>query len=153
HSSKIRAERGIDRTPAVMPRKAAPDARPHLGRGEVELVVEDRQRPEVELVEAQHLLNSIAAVVHEGLRLEEEDAGTADPSFGDQAAEFLGPWREAVHLGDDVGGHEADIVSLQRIFRAGITEADPELHRRSLAGAAIKKKPPAGEGERFFRLQ
>src|ERR1051325_5642879 len=121
----------------------AADAPLHLERREVELVVEDRQRVIVELVEAQRLLNRVAAVVHEGLRLEEEDAVAAEASFGDQTAELLLPWAEIVHFGDDVGGHEADIVPVKRIFRARISKADPELHRRSLAGARGKKKPPA----------
>jgi hypothetical protein len=43
------------------------------------------------------------------------------------------PRAEAMCLGDDVRGHETDIVPLQRILRAWISKADPELHRRSLA--------------------
>jgi hypothetical protein len=112
--------------------------------------VEDGERIHAELVEFQRLLNRVAAVVHEGLRLEEEDALTADPAFRDEAAEFLLPGTEVVRLGNDVGSHEADIVPLQRIFRAGIPEADPELHGRSLAGAGDKQKPPAPSDERFL---
>jgi hypothetical protein len=33
-------------------------------------------------------------------------------------------------LGDRVDRHEADIVPLHRILRAGIAEADPDLHGR-----------------------
>ena len=67
----------------------------------------------------------------------------ANPAFRGQAAELLRPGREVVHLGDDIGRHEADIVPLQRILRAGIPKADPELHARPLACAWRKKKPPA----------
>ena len=65
----------------------------------------------------------------------------ADAAFADQAAELLLPRAEAMHLGDGVGRHEADIVPVQRILRAGIAEADPDLHRRRLA-CQRKKKPP-----------
>ena len=35
---------------------------------------------------------------------------------------------EAMHLGDDVERHEADIVPVHRILRTGISEAYPKLH-------------------------
>jgi hypothetical protein len=54
-----------------------------------------------------------------------------------------------VHLGDDVGRHHADIVPVKRIFRAGISEAYPNLHRDHLACAWRKKKPPILADERF----
>ena len=76
--------------------EAAADAHLDLERREVELVMEDGERFQVELVEAQRLLNRIAAVVHEGLRLEQQDALAADAAFGDQAAELLLPRPEIV---------------------------------------------------------
>ncbi len=122
----------IERRP-LWPGQPAADADLHLERREVELVVEDGQRFLVELVEVQRLLNRVAAVVHEGLRLHQQDLVAADAAFGDQASELLLPWAEAVHLGDDVGRHHADIVPVKRIFRAGISEAHPDLHRVHLA--------------------
>jgi hypothetical protein len=56
--------------------------------------------------------------------------GAADPAFGDQAAKLLLPGAEIVDGGDRIDGHEADIVPVQRILRAGITEAGPDLHAR-----------------------
>ena len=56
-----------------------------------------------------------------------------DTTLGDQASELLLPGAEVVRLGDDVGRHEPDIVPVERIFRARITEADPKLHRAPLA--------------------
>ena len=131
--AEVGAEARVDRAQAVVAGEAAADAHLHLERREIELVVEDGQRVIVELVEAQRLLNRIAAVVHEGLRLEQQDAMAADAAFGDQAPEFLLPRAEIMHLGDDVGRHEADIVPLKRIFGARIAKADPQLHRRPLA--------------------
>ena len=60
----------------------------------------------------------------------------------DEAAELLLPRAKVVHFGDDVGGHEADVVPLQRIFRAGIPKTDPELHGGWLAGAGPNKNRP-----------
>ena len=64
----------------------------------------------------------------------------ADAAFRDQAAVLLRPRREIMHRGDDVGGHEADIVPLKRIFIARIAEADRELHGGSLAGAGSNRR-------------
>ena len=56
-------------------------------------------------------------------------------------------------LGDDVGGHEADIVPLQRILRAGIAEADPDLHCGSLAGAPANKNRSPCEASGYLRSE
>ncbi len=151
-AAKIGAEARVDRAQAVVPRSAATLLHLHLERREIELIVEHGQRIDVELVEAQRLLNGIAAVVHECERLEQKHAVAADPAFRDQAAEFLGPRREAVDLCDDVCGHESDIVPVQRILRTRIAKADPHLHRGSLAGAVPKKKPPSLSAGRLFCL-
>ena len=116
-----------------MPGGSAADLHLDLEGREIELVVEDGKRIHVELVEAQRLGDRFAAVVHEGLRLEQQDALAADAALRDQAAEFLLPGAEIVHFHYEVRCHEADIVALKRIFGAGITEADPELHVRHLA--------------------
>ena len=121
HPSELRAEAGVDRSEAVVAGKATADAHLHLERREVELVVEDRECLHVELVEFQRLLNRVAAVVHEGLGLQQQHALTADTPFRDQASELLRPGAEIMRLRDDVGGHEADIVPVQRIFRTGIS--------------------------------
>ena len=52
-----------------------------------------------------------------------------------------------MHLGDDVGRHEADIVPVQRILRSGISEADPDLHGTfpSRVAQSKRNRPPARE--------
>ena len=95
--------------------------------------MKDSQRVHVELVEAQRLLNRVAAVVHERLGLQQQHSLAADPAFGDEAAELLLPRAEIMRLGDHVSRHEADVVPVECIFRTGIPEADPKLHGASLA--------------------
>src|SRR3954463_13967511 len=118
-----------------MARSPAADLHFDLHWGEVELVVKDRERVQIELVEFERLLDRVAAVIHEGLRLHEQDSVFADPPFSDEASELLLPGTEIVRHGEHIGGHEADVVPLKRIFGSGISEADPKLHRGSLAGA------------------
>ncbi len=143
HAPKIRAEARVDRAQAVVAGEPAADLDLHLERRKIELVMEDGERFLVELVEVQRLLNRVAAVVHEGLGLQQQDAMPADPALRQQAAKLLLPRSEFVALGDDVRGHEPDIVPVKRVSHAGISEADPQLHGGSLAGAGAKKKPPS----------
>src|SRR3546814_14118128 len=55
------------------------------------------------------------------------------------------PWIETVHLGNGVYSHEADIVPVERILRARISKADPDLHiaveglRSDCPGAPIRQ--------------
>src|SRR5688572_2161005 len=146
HAAEIGSQRCIDRAKAVMPGKAAADADLHLERRKVELVVEDCKRFLVRLIEAERLLNGVAAVVHEGLRLNQKHLVATDTAFRDEAPELLLPRSEVAHLGDEVSGHHADIVSVKRIFRAGISKAHPDLHCDHLACAWRKKKPPILSG-------
>ena len=133
HPAELGPEHRVDRAQAVMARETAADSYLDLEWREVELVVEDGEGVEIELVELQCLLNGIAAVVHEGLGLQQQDALPAHATLGDEAAELLRPGPKGVRLGDEVRGHEADIVPVQRILRARIAETDPDLHRRDLA--------------------
>src|SRR6266404_3534350 len=75
---KVRTQARIDRAQAIVASSAAANLHLDLERGKVELVVEDGQRIHVELVKVKRLLNCIAAVVHEGLRLQQEHSLAAD---------------------------------------------------------------------------
>src|SRR5262249_10082854 len=129
HAAEFIADMRLGRAQAVMAGGAAAGLHLYLERGEVELVVEDGDVFRLELEEARRLADRAAALVHPGLRLEQQDAGAADAPLRDQAAEARAPWRKAMALGDRVERHEADIVPLHGVVRAGIAEADPELHR------------------------
>jgi len=130
---EVRPEVRVDRAQAVMTGSSAADLHLHLEGREIELVMEDGERVHVELVEAQRLGDGFAAVVHEGLRLKQQDALSSDAALRYQTAKFLLPRTDIVHFGQDVVVHEANIVALQRIFGAWITKTDPELHVRHLA--------------------
>ena len=51
------------------------------------------------------------------------------PSVGD-ALEAAPPRRDAVALGDRLDHHEADVVAVAGVLRAGIAEPDEEQHVR-----------------------
>ena len=58
----------------------------------------------------------------------------SDAAVLQPALEFFRRGRKAMHVGDDVDGHEADIMAMHRILGPGIAEADPELHGADFLG-------------------
>src|SRR3546814_15855897 len=78
-------------TKAVMPGGAASDLHLDLHGGQVELVVEDGDVADVALEEAHRLADRLAAPVHEGGGLEEQDTLLADaPVLGPALARRFG---------------------------------------------------------------
>ena len=120
HPAKIRAQMRIDRTQAIMPRRTATLLDLDLHRRQIQLVVEHRQRRYIELVKAHGFRHRAAAFVHEGRRFQQDDAARADAAIAQPTGEFLLLRGKAVHFGDGVCCHEADIVAVQRILLAGI---------------------------------
>src|SRR5690606_22081804 len=64
----------------------------------------------------------------------QQDFLGADPPFLKPALKFFLHGAEAVHFRNHVHGHEADIVPVHRVARTGISEANPKLHWRLVAG-------------------
>src|SRR5947209_5772642 len=72
-AAEIGAEARVDRAQPVMSGGAAAHFYFHLEGREVELVVEYREVVHVEFIEVHRLLNGVTAVVHECLRLQQQD--------------------------------------------------------------------------------
>ena len=108
---------------------AAADLDPHLCRREIELVVDDDERAEVQLRIAQSLADAAPGFVHVGLRLEQHDPLIADQPVRQQAL-MPGAKRAepAPPLGDGVNRHEADVVAVARVLSARIAEARNDQH-------------------------
>ncbi|MOA37515.1 hypothetical protein D3C78_1591140 [compost metagenome] len=66
--------------------------------------------------------------VHVGQRLHQQDLFAADLAFGNLRLEFLRPGRKRRQALQRIDGHEADIVAVSRILRAGIAESCDDLH-------------------------
>ena len=143
HAAEIGAEMLVDRPQPVMARQPTAHADFDLEGGEVEFVVEHRQRIGFQLVEPQRLAHRAAAFVHEGRGLEQQHLVRADPAFLRPAGKLLLDRAEIVHRRDDVDRHEADIVPVHRIFRSGISKACPDLHAGSSSDGGAKRKTPA----------
>jgi hypothetical protein len=83
HPPEFVADMGRDRTQAIVARRPAAGFYPHLGRREVDLVVEDDDIRRFELVEVHGLGDGAARLVHVRFRLEQEDALAAHLALGD----------------------------------------------------------------------
>src|ERR1700734_681129 len=128
HPFIVVADMGGDRAQAVVAGIAAAELDPHFGRREIELVVDDDQRAEVELPEAQRLADAASGIVHVGLRLEQGHPRPLDQAIGRQSLPAGAKRAEAARLGDRVDRHEADVVAVARMARAGIAESRDDQH-------------------------
>src|SRR3546814_978996 len=136
YAAEILADVGDHAADAVVARCAAALLHLHLHRGEVEFVVKGGNILRRQFVEIERGAHAAAAFVHKGAGLEQQDALRSDAAFLDPALEFLRRRGEVVKVGADVGGHEADIVTVHRIFGSGITEAAHALHATAFPGSA-----------------
>src|SRR5690606_21962444 len=83
------------------------------------------------LVERRGLADRAAGLVHEGLGLEDENALGVEHAFADLALEAPARSGEAMAADDGIHRHEADIVPVPGVFRAGVAEAGKQDHRMS----------------------
>jgi hypothetical protein len=102
----------IDRADAVMPGRAAALLHPHLAEFQVDLVIQHDQIVEVELVELHRGLHGAAAVVHVGLRPQDQRLVARQRALGREAMELFAGRRKAMAASDRARRHEADIVAM-----------------------------------------
>src|SRR6185437_9675394 len=119
HAAIIVADMRGDRAQAVMAGNAASDLHPHLPGRQLELVLEHGDLAQAELEEVRSFLHGAAGVVHVSRRLEQDDALTVERAFRGLALKAAAPWCKAMTPRNFIDGHEADIVPVARIFRAG----------------------------------
>ena len=117
-----------------MARISAAALHPQLSFIQIELVVKHGDRVELRLEETRRLADRTSAVVHIGLRLQEEHALAADHRFRGFALEAAAPRRDAVLARDRIEHHEADVVAVARVTRARVAEADEDLHGKIRSG-------------------
>src|SRR5581483_2561142 len=146
HPAILVADMRSDRAQAVVAGDAAADLHPHLRRRQFELVLEYGDLAGPELEEVRRFLHRAPGVVHVGRGLEQDHALAIERAFRCLALKAAAPWCETMTPRNLVDGHEADIVPVTRVSRAGIAEADKEQHdaaSRALAIYFFLSPPPA----------
>ncbi len=148
HAAEVRADMRIRRSQAVMSRIAAAALYLHLHRRKVQFVVKDGHVLRRQLIKAHGIADRPAAFVHEGGGLQQDDLLRSNTTFLHPSLKLLFGRGEAVHVGDDVGRHEADIMPVHRILGARIAQPDPDLHPTS-PNKANPRSPEPAEGPLF----
>src|SRR3989338_3101846 len=120
----------VNRAQAIMPRMAAALFHPRLAGGEVQLFMQDGDIGGGEVVETRSLGHRLPRQVHEGFGLQQDDLFITQTALAGQSLKSALPRTKAVVGGDAVQRHEADVVAVGRIFRAGIAQAHKEFHCR-----------------------
>ena len=116
---------------------AAADLHPHFRRRQFELVLEHGDLAGCELEEVRGFLHRTAGIVHEGGGLEQDHALAVERAFRGLALKTAAPWCETMTPRNFIDGHEADIVPVTRVFRAGIAEADKQQHDAASRARAL----------------
>src|SRR6185312_3705146 len=104
-------------------------AQAQLAKGEIKVVINDEKTVEWDVIPASSRGHRVAAQIHEGLRLDENQPPFIERSLADFGV-------EASHLGvardrspQFVDNHKADIVPGSLIFPAGIAESGDQPGR------------------------
>ena len=134
---RIRAGQLDDALDAVVAARAPLAADAQLAGGEGDVVEHDDDMLDVQLVELHRRHDGLAAVVHVGLRLEEEAALPAEGAVRDVALELHAVDLDALGRGDRVDRHESGIVARVLILHPGVAEADDEPLGLAAPGASL----------------
>src|SRR5271170_3576386 len=128
HPLIVVADMGGDRAQAVVAGIAAADLDPHFGRREIELVVDDDERAQVQLRIAQRRADAASGVVHVGLRLDQRHPYALDHALSRQSLPAGAKRAEAARPSDRIDRHEADVVAVARMARTRIAESGDDQH-------------------------
>src|SRR6516225_692077 len=119
-----------------MPSGPAAAFHPKLARPQIDLVMDYDDFRQGNLEEPRRLGDRFPGSVHKGLRLQQQQSLAADHTLCKLALEPATKPRHTVSPGDRVERQEADIVSVTRVTRARIAEADDETHHHPIEKAA-----------------
>ncbi len=141
-AAEIRADPVADGAQPIVPGHPAAGLHPESAGRQVELIVEHHHVLGLQLEEVHGLGHGLAALVHVGLRLQDQDVdrpfGRGDRALPRQPQEARALVLEAVAPGDGVDGHEAEVVAVQLVLRAGVAEAGQDQHGGAGPGAPAR---------------
>src|SRR5438552_16765809 len=117
-----------------MARVRASDFHAQLGRWKFDFVVKDQELRQAEPGIFKGFLNRASRFVHEGQRLQQHHPLAIERAFRRLALKTAAPGCETMTPRDFIDSHEADLVPVMRVLRAGIAEANKEAHVRASRG-------------------
>ena len=111
----------------------------HFAGGQIKFVVKDDNVIGGEFEIAHRLAHGLARKVHKGLGLEQRDLFRPKAPFAGLALKLGPPAAEPVVGGDPIHRHKPDVMTVLRVFRAGISKANKQFHRPNLQYAAVQR--------------
>src|SRR6185437_5891291 len=128
HPAIFVADMSGDRTQAIMARDAAAQFDPDLSGRQFKLVLKHDDFIDAELEEVRGFLHRTPRFIHEGGRTEQHHPFAIQRALGGLALKTTAPWCETMTPCDFFDGHEADVVPVMRVLRAGVAETNKEVH-------------------------
>src|ERR1700690_3969355 len=116
------------RAQSIMTCVGSADFHAHLGRRKFDFVMEDHEVGQIGRRVVEGFLHRSSRLVHEGFRAKQDDLLVIDGAFRRLALKAAAPWCKTMTPRDLIDGHEADVVAVMRVFRAGIAETNKEAH-------------------------
>ena len=117
---------GLDVPQAVVPAVGAAGADAQLAQRQVEVVADHQEVRGFHLMKVEGLADAAATQIHKGFRLDQQEGLAAVVQLGHLGLEPTAEPRGV--LGQQVDDVEADVVPGARVLRAGVAEADDDLH-------------------------
>src|ERR1700694_4825371 len=111
-----------------MARVRPSDFNSYLGRWKFDFVVKDQEVSQAELGVFKGFFNRASRLVHEGQRLQQHNPFAIERALRGLALKAAALWCETTTPRNFIDDHKPDIVSVMRVFRAGIAEANKESH-------------------------
>src|SRR6185437_7834899 len=144
HAAILIAEMRRDRSQSVMAGDAATYLDADLARRQFELILKHGDLAVPELEEVRRFVNRASRFVHERRGAKQHHPFAIERAFGGLALKATAPRCETMTPRDRFDGHEADIVPVMRVLRAGIAETYKEQHDAASRVSARSAKVVAG---------
>ena len=100
-----------------------------LARRQIDFIVENDDVFRRNFIKRRRRQHRASGFVHVCHRFEDKCFPAVDHRIGDLALELCAPGRKAMAADDFVHRHEADVVSVAGISRAGVSETDDKKHK------------------------
>jgi hypothetical protein len=115
-----------NRSDATVPARPSAAAKTQAPEGQIQIIVDDHERPRVEAGEGEDAADGLAAAVHEGLRQCEQTATSPKGPVADDGPVPLLPQPDAVRGGEGADQEEPGVVAGALVPRTGVPESDDD---------------------------
>ncbi len=121
HPVKVLTKMGQQAANTVMTGGAAAQLDPDLGRGQINLVIKNKNVLKRDFIEPCSFLNRTTGAVHEGFRFQDKDFVATDFAFGKLAIEAFFEGAKRKIPGNSFNCHKTDVMAVKLVIFAWIS--------------------------------